>query len=104
MCRPKTAADDFKDFSKARVYPNPVRPSESHKSAVTFDRLPTGTTIEIYNTNGEQLDRLTVTASNSGRTEWLLLNHMATEVTSGIYIYVMEFEDLKKIGKIAIIR
>ena len=101
---PETAADDFKDFSKARVYPNPVRPSESHKSAVTFDRLPTGTTIEIYNTNGEQLDRLTVTASNSGRTEWLLLNHMATEVTSGIYIYVMEFEDLKKIGKIAIIR
>ena len=101
---PETAVDDFKDFSKARVYPNPVRPSESHKSAVTFDRLPTGTTIEIYNTNGEQLDRLTVTASNSGRTEWLLLNHMATEVTSGIYIYVMEFEDLKKIGKIAIIR
>ena len=101
---PETAADDFKDFSKARVYPNPVRPSESHKSAVTFDRLPTGTTIEIYNTNGEQLDRLTVTASNSGRTEWLLLNHIATEVTSGIYIYVMEFEDLKKIGKIAIIR
>ena len=101
---PETAVDDFKDFSKARVYPNPVRPSESHKSAVTFDRLPTGTTIEIYNTNGEQLDRLTVTASNSGRTEWLLLNHMATEVTGGIYIYVMEFEDLKKIGKIAIIR
>ena len=101
---PETAVDDFKDFSKARVYPNPIRPSESHKSAVTFDRLPTGTTIEIYNTNGEQLDRLTVTASNSGRTEWLLLNHMATEVTSGIYIYVMEFEDLKKIGKIAIIR
>ena len=101
---PETAVDDFKDFSKARVYPNPIRPSESHKSAVTFDRLPTGTTIEIYNTNGEQLDRLTVTASNSGRTEWLLLNHIATEVTSGIYIYVMEFEDLKKIGKIAIIR
>ena len=101
---PETDFDDFKDFSKARVYPNPVRPSESHKSAVIFDRLPTGTTIEIYNTNGEQLDRLTVTASNSGRTEWLLLNHMATEVTSGIYLYVMEFEDLKKIGKIAIIR
>ena len=101
---PETAVDDFKDFSKARVYPNPVRPSESHKSAVTFDRLPTGTIIEIYNTNGEQLDRLTVTASDSGGTEWLLLNQIATEVTSGIYIYVMEFEDLKKIGKIAIIR
>ena len=101
---PETDFDDFKDFSKARVYPNPVHPSEFHKSAVIFDRLPTGTTIEIYNANGDRLDRLTITASDSGRTEWLLLNHIATEVTSGIYIYVMEFEDLKKIGKIAIIR
>ena len=96
--------DNFKDFSKARVYPNPVRPSEFHKSAVTFDRLPTGTTIEIYNTNGERLDRLTVTASDAGRIEWLLLNSGATEVTSGIYIYVMEFGDLKKTGKIAVIK
>ena len=100
----ETDLDNFKDFSKARVYPNPVRPNESHKNAVTFDRLPIGTIIEIYNTNGERLDRLTVTASDSGRTEWLLLNHVAMDVTSGIYIYVMEFEDLKKIGKIAIIK
>ena len=99
----ETDFNDFKDFSQARVYPNPVRPGESHKRAVTFDRLPIGTTIEIYNTNGERLDRLTVTASDSGRTEWFLLNHVSTEVTSGIYIYVMEFESLKKTGKIAVI-
>ena len=101
---PETDFDDFKDFSKARVYPNPIRPNEFHKNAVMFDRLPTGTTIEIYNTNGERLDRLTVTTSDAGRTEWLLLNHVAIEVTSGIYIYVMEFENLKKTGKIAIIK
>ena len=100
----KTDFDDFKDFSKARVYPNPVRPTEFHKAAVTFDRIPTGTTIEIYNVNGERLNRLTVTASDAGRTEWSLLNHFETEATSGIYVYVMEFEDLKKTGKIAIIR
>ena len=101
---PEAGVDNFQDFSKARVYPNPIRPNEFHKSAVTFDRLPTGTTIEIYNTNGERLDRLTVTASDAGRTEWLLLNPVATEVTSGIYIYVMEFENLRKTGKIAIIK
>ena len=99
-----TGLDNFKDFSKARVYPNPIRPNEFHRSAVTFDRLPTGTTIEIYNTNGERLDSLTVTTSDAGRAEWLLLNQMATEVTSGIYIYVMEFENLKKTGKIAVIK
>ncbi len=101
---PETGLADFTDFSKARVYPNPVRPGDFHKSAVTFDRLPTGTTIEIYSINGEHLEGLTVAASDAGRTEWLLLNQMATEITSGIYIYVMEFGELKKIGKIAIIR
>ena len=101
---PEAGVDNFQDFSKARVYPNPIRPNEFHKNAVMFDRLPTGTTIEIYNTNGERLDRLTVTTSDAGRTEWLLLNPVATEVTSGIYIYVMEFENLKKTGKIAIIK
>ena len=101
---PETDFDNYKDFSKARVYPNPIRPNQFHKSAVTFDRLPTGTTIEIYNTNGEYLDRLTVAPSDAGRVEWLLLNPVATEVTSGIYIYVMEFENMKKTGKIAIIK
>ena len=100
----ETDFDNFRDFSQARVYPNPIRPNEFHKSVVTFDRLPTGTAIEIYNANGEYLDRLIVTPSDSGRAEWLLLNHLATEVTSGIYIYVMEFENLKKSGKIAIIK
>ena len=100
----ETDVDSFQDFSEARVYPNPIRPNEFHKSAITFDRVPTGTTIEIYNTNGERLDKLTVTTSDAGRTEWLLLNRVATEVTSGIYIYVMEFEDLKKTGKIAVIK
>ena len=100
----ETDFNNFEDFSQTRVYPNPVRPSEFHKGAVTFDRLPTGTTIEIYNSNGERLNRLTVTASDAGRTEWSLLNHFGTEVTSGIYIYVMEFEALKKTGKIALIR
>ena len=100
----ETGFDNFQDFSKARVYPNPIRPNEFHKSAVTFDRLPTGTTIAIYNTNGERLDSLTVTTSDAGRAEWLLLNRVATEVTSGIYIYMMEFEDLKKTGKIAVLK
>ena len=104
MCPLEAGVENFQDFSKARVYPNPIRPNQVHKSAVTFDRLPTGTTIEIYNTNGERLDRLTVTPTDAGRTEWLLLNRMATEVTSGLYIYVMEFEGLKKTGKIAIIK
>ncbi len=95
---------DVKDFTQAIVYPNPVRPNEFHKGAVTFDRLPTGTTIEIYTPNGERLEILTVTEADRGRKEWLLLSNRMAEVASGIYIYAMEFGALKKIGKIAVIK
>ena len=100
----ETDLADLKNFAQTIVYPNPVRPNEFHKSAVTFDRVPTGTTIEVYNSSGELLERLAVTASDRGRKEWLLLNNGTSEVTSGIYIYVMEFEKLKKVGKIAVIK
>ena len=101
---PDTDSADLKDFTQAIVYPNPVRPNEFHKGTVTFDRLPTDTTIEIYSPNGDLLERLTVAGLDRGRKEWLLLSNGASEVTSGIYVYVMEFNNLKKIGKIAIIK
>ena len=101
---PETDAADIKDFSQAIVYPNPVRPNEFHKSAVTFDRLPTDTTIEIYDVTGKIIDTLTVKPTDSGRAEWLILSNGTAEVTSGIYVYVMAFESVKKTGKIAVIK
>ena len=92
------------DFTRAIVYPNPVHPNEFHKSAVTFDRVPTGTEIGIFNVNGDLLEMLTVTESDRGRKEWLLLSDGNSEVTTGLYVYTMKYENLKKIGKIAVIK
>ena len=101
---PEPDAVDIKDFSQAVVYPNPVRPNEFHKSTVTFDRLPTDTTIEIYDVTGKIIDTLTVKPTDRGRAEWLILSNGTAEVTSGIYVYVMAFKSTKKTGKIAVIK
>ena len=95
---------EFKDFTRLIVFPNPVRPSESHKGAVTFDGLPTDTAINIYDPNGALVERLTVTPIDRGRKEWLLLSNGTSDVACGIYIYVMEFGKLQKMGKIAVVR
>lgn len=95
---------NLNDFTRAIVYPNPIHPNEFHKSTVTFDRVPTGTEIGIYNVNGDLLEKLTVTEPDRGRKEWLLLSDGYSEVTTGLYIYTMQFENLKKIGKIAVIK
>ena len=101
------SAVDFveaRDLSQAVVFPNPVRPSEFHKSAVTFDRLPTDTAIKIYDPTGALVERLTVASTDRGRKEWLLLSNGTSDAASGVYIYVLEFGELKRIGKIAVIR
>ena len=95
---------NLNDFAHAIVYPNPVHPNEFHKSTVTFDRVPTGTEIGIYNVNGDLLEKFTVTERDRGRKEWLLLSDGNSEVTTGLYVYAMEYENLKKVGKIAVIK
>ena len=95
---------EFNNFTHLRVFPNPVRPSEFHKGVVTFDGLPTDTAINIYDPNGSLVERLTVTPIDRGRKEWLLLSNGTSDVTSGIYIYVLEFGKLQKVGKIAVVR
>ena len=101
---PETNPAESTDFTQAIVFPNPVRPSEFHKGVVTFDGLPTDTAINIYDPSGSLVERLTVTSTDRGRKEWLLLSNGTSDAASGIYIYVMEFGNLKKIGKIAVVR
>ena len=101
---PETNPAESRDFTQAIVFPNPVRPTEFHKSAVTFDGLPTDTAIFIYDPSGSLVERLTVTSADRGRKEWLLLSNSTSDVASGIYIYVLEFGNLNEIGRIAVVR
>ena len=92
------------DLTQVRVYPNPVRPSIGDKGAITFDRLPAGTRIQLFTAGGELLETLDVTDQDHNRKEWWLTSNNTADVSTGIYIYVLEFDTEKKIGKIAVIK
>ena len=92
------------DLTLVRVYPNPVRPGVADKGVITFDRLPIGTRIRLFTAKGELLETLDVTEQDSNRKEWWLTSNNTADVSTGIYIYVLEFDTQKKIGKIAVIK
>jgi len=92
------------DLTHVRVYPNPVRPNVADTGSVTFDRLPAGTRIRLFTAGGELLETLDVTDQDHNRKEWWLTSNNTADVSTGIYIYVLEFDTEKKIGKIAVIK
>lgn len=92
------------DLSRLRVYPNPVRPNVSDKGAVTFDKIPVGTSIQLFTAKGELLENLNVTESDGNKKEWWLTNGNIGDIATGIYIYILEYETEKKVGKIAVIK
>ncbi len=95
---------EVKDFNQLRVYPNPVRPNIADKGAITFDRVPTGTHIQLFTPKGELLENLNVTENDGNSKEWWLTNATIGDVATGIYIYILEYDAQKKVGKIAVIK
>ena len=93
-----------KDFTKLRVFPNPVRPNLSNKGAITFDYVPVGTSIKLFTQRGELLENLNVTESDGNSKMWWLTNGDIGDIATGIYIYLLEYESERKVGKIAVIK
>ena len=92
------------DLTQVRVYPNPVRPNVADKGVITFDRIPIGTRIQLFTAKGELLETLNVTEQDHNEKKWWLTSNNTADVSTGIYIYVLEFNTEKKIGKVAVIR
>ncbi len=84
--------------SNIAVYPNPARGDQ-----VTFDRLPAGSRLYIYDVSGNCIVSLKpeddIHFTNRCRKIWSLKN-----VSSGIYIYILESNAERKIGKISVLR
>ena len=76
------------------IYPNPVECGQ-----VTFDKLPIGTTIYIYDVAGNRIASFAKTERERDRKVWDLFG-----ISSGTYIYVLESETDRRIGKLSIIR
>ncbi len=96
--------EKVKDFTKVRVFPNPVQPNLSDKGAITFDYVPVGTSIKLFTHRGELLENLNVTESDGNSKEWWLTNGGIGDIATGIYIYMLEYESHRKVGKIAVIK
>ncbi len=92
------------DFTQVRVYPNPVYPTQADKGVITFDNVPVGTRIQLLAPDGSPLENLEVTESDGNRKQWWLTSNRTADVSTGVYIYILEFDTLKQIGKIAVIK
>lgn len=77
------------------VYPNPAAGCDQ----VTFDKLPAGTNIYIYDVGGNCIASLTRTEYERDRRVWEL-----SGISSGVYIYVLSSEKGRRIGKFSVIR
>ena len=80
------------------VYPNPAKGNH-----VVFDKLPSGSNLHIYDVSGNCIAFLRpeddLHTTSRCRKIWSLRN-----VSSGIYIYVLESDMERKIGKISVLR
>ena len=94
------------------VVPNPyvvtsLYNEEVYGNRLIFDRLPQQCTIKIYTITGEFVSKITHGSSDNlrGTAHWDLKNLGGQVVYPGLYLYVVEAEDLEpKFGKFVIIR
>ena len=72
--------------SSARAYPNPMRPSQG-SSSMTFDRLPPGARVRVYDIKGALVEDLTADAA--GVAVWGGRNRSGVPAATGVYfVYV----------------
>ena len=89
------------DVTDVRAFPNPYRPSGA--DAITFDRVPPGTDIAVYNLAGERV--VGGNAGSGGLWEWDVRAADGAPVASGVYIYVARDPDGKTAaGKVAVVK
>jgi hypothetical protein len=95
---------DWPDLSHMLIYPNPVMPNSHHPGRVTFGNLPSDTSIRIYSYNGQLVRSLDEAEQGTSKKLWYLDNNQHQDIASGIYIYVVECANDKKMGKLAVVR
>ena len=82
-------------------YPNPFKESQGH-SAITFTNLPGVCNIDIATVSGGIVKR----AKGVGPNDWVwdVKNDSGNDVTSGVYLYTVDFHNGSASGKVMIIR
>ena len=75
-----------------------------YKKRIRFTQLPEKCTITIYTVTGEKVREIKHDSISDGNEWWDLRSYNNQEVAPGLYIYVIEADNAKKIDKFAIIR
>jgi hypothetical protein len=88
--------------ANAVVYPQPFKISEQ-ESLLKFGNIEKGTTISIFNSNGQFVRQL-ICLDESAIVSWNLRNSQGEMVGSGVYLYQVEKDDEKKNGKFVLIK
>jgi hypothetical protein len=71
---------------------------------VKFIHLPTKCTIRIFTLTGDQVATLDHNDEVHGELEWDLLSQSGRAIASGVYIFSVESDLGKQIGKFVLIR
>jgi len=99
---PETLSMVGTTLDAARVYPNPWRADKHTVNQITFDQLPTMTTVKIFSLAGQFVKALD---AETGTTAWDLTNDAGDKVASGLYLYVLLTDDGQEFkGKLAVIK
>ncbi len=84
------------------VYPNPFR-LPSAVEGIMFARVPRGAQIFIFNANGVRIKTLEQQNDFAG-VKWDLRNESGREVGSGVYLYLVKWNERQRTGKVMVIK
>jgi len=93
-----------------RVSPNPYRAEAFHDTGqehkVLFLNLPNKAKISIFDVSGQLIDMIDFTApsANNGTVFWDMFSKDGIEVTSGLYLYVVEYDGGQQTGYFSIMQ
>jgi subtilisin family serine protease len=97
-------SESAKNLDDAYVYPNPFKgKGAAGGNGVYFAALPTIATIRIFTVNGVMLKKIEHNGP-TGFVEWDLKNDAGDAIASGAYLYTIESNGDKVVGKLAVVR
>ena len=89
------------DLSGLRVFPNPVYP-QRHAARVAFAGAPEGATVRVYSPAGALVAE--GAADSTDAWTWDLLNDASLPASSGVYVFAVEWNGSRRVGKVAVVR
>jgi len=92
------------DLSLAHAFPNPFKPSLGH-THIIFRGLTSNARIRVYTIAGELVNTLTKNDPTTNDLNWdPVANSSGQALASGVYLYTIEGDSDKKVGKLMVIK